>query len=248
MFSKFYNVLVHVVPSCPMYYCNRSSSLSNDTSNKNTDSRRGNIILANKHMVDAFVDMEKWITRGNWKNSGGLMFLNFRDIMGKYKLRLPGQLQRQSTLITSAAHDRTTETALHLFLKEPRRADTSIPAILRPLNTCIQQSPEYAMIDVKDFMTCMNNSQRHYFLLTVHEGMSVPIFNYTWSRGGSRAGVNPHVIWRVPLNSEQEQRAVGLRTSQNNIDYLILKNKYLSHTSIAFRLYGYNDYQELRKQ
>ena len=96
------------------------------------------------------------------------------------------------------------------------------------------------MFDVNDFMTCMTNSQRHNFLLKMHKGMSDPIFSFTWSRGGSRAGVNPHVIWRVPIKSEQEQRAESLRKSQNNIDYSKKKNNYLSHTSIADRLYGYN--------
>jgi hypothetical protein len=180
-------------------------------------------------MVDAFMDMEKWITRGNWKNGGGLMFLNFRDIMGKYELRLSCQLQRQSTLSASAGPARTSETALHLFVKEPRRADRSIPVILRPLNTRIQQSVEYKMIEVNDFMTGMTNPQRHIFLLKMHEGMSDPIFSYTWSRGGSRVGVNPHVIWRVLAKLEQEQRAEGIRTSQNNIDYL-KKHTTIYHT------------------
>jgi hypothetical protein len=94
------------------------------------------------------------------------------------------------------------------------------------------------MIDVNDFMTCMTNSQRHNFLLKMHEGMFDPIFSYTWSRRGSWAGVNPHVIWRVHIKSKQEQRAEGLRASQNNIDYL--KKKNLSHTSRADHQYGYN--------
>jgi hypothetical protein len=61
-----------------------------DTTNKNAGSKRGNIKLANKCTADAFVDMETWITRGSWKNGGGLMFLNLRDIMAKYELRLSG--------------------------------------------------------------------------------------------------------------------------------------------------------------
>jgi hypothetical protein len=32
--------------------------------------------------------MDKWITKGNWKNDGGQMFLNFKDLMAKYELCL----------------------------------------------------------------------------------------------------------------------------------------------------------------
>jgi hypothetical protein len=36
-----------------------------DTFSKNTGSRRGNINLTSKCMAGAFVDIKKWITRGN---------------------------------------------------------------------------------------------------------------------------------------------------------------------------------------
>ena len=129
----------------------------------------------------------------------------------------------------SAAPARTSETGLHLFVKETRRSNMSKSAILRPLNTRIQQSAEYEMIDINDFMTGMTNPQQHNFLLKMHDGMSNPILSYTWSRGGSRAGVKPHVIWRIPLKSQQEQRAEGVRTSQNNIDYLKKKQLSITH-------------------
>jgi hypothetical protein len=76
------------------------------------------------------------------------------------------------------------------------------------------------MIDVNDFMASMSNSQRHHCILKMHQGMFEPIFSYTWTRGGSRAGVYPHVIWRFPLKSEKQKRGEGLKYSQNNIDYL----------------------------
>ncbi len=183
------------MPSCPMHYCNRSSNLS--------------IHLARTQARGAGISTWPtwWTLLWTWRNGSqeeigrmaGGMFLIFRDIMGKYELRLSGQLQRQLTSNASAAPTRTSETTLHLFVKEPRRSDRSIPAKLRPLNIRIQQSAEYEMIDVIDFMTGMTNPQRHNFLLKMHEGMSDPILSYTWSRGGSRAGVNPHIIWRVPL-------------------------------------------------
>jgi hypothetical protein len=88
------------------------------------------------------------------------------------------------------------------------------------MNQRLEQATEYEMIDVNDFMIGMSNDQRYRYLLKMNEGLSEPIFSYTWSKGGSRAGVNPHVIWRVPLKTEKEQREQGLQTSQNNIDYL----------------------------
>jgi len=127
---------------------------------------------------------------------------------------------RQTALHKSSVHARTTETALHVYVREPRRGDKYIPALLRPLNNRLQQATEYEMIDVNDFMTGMTNDYRYKYFLKMNEGMTVPIFSYTWSMGGSRAGVNPHVIWRGPLKSEKEQRDQGLMTSQNNIDYL----------------------------
>ncbi len=50
--------------------------------------------------------------------------------------------------------------------------------------------------------------------------MSVPIFSYTWNRGGSRAGINPHVIWRIPSISDTNACDEGMNTSQRNIEYL----------------------------
>jgi hypothetical protein len=96
-----------------------------------------------------------------------------------------------------------------------------IPAALLPLNNRLHQSPEYEMIDVNDFMAGMSDSKRHHYILKMHEGMSEPILSYTWARGGSRAGVSPHVIWRNPLKSEKQKRDEGLKYSQNKIVYLI---------------------------
>ena len=66
------------------------------------------------------------------------------------------------------------ESALHLYIKEPRRKDTIIPSILRRLNARLEEAKEYEMIDVNDFMTEMTNNQRHQYLLNVQGGMSCP--------------------------------------------------------------------------
>jgi len=98
---------------------------------------------------------------------------------------------------------RTVDNALKLYAREPRRADRVAPPVLRRLNARLENALEYDIIDVKDYMDDMSRSQRHMYLLQMEQGMSVPIFHYTWSWGGSRAGVNPHVIWRVPPLSEK---------------------------------------------
>ena len=61
---------------------------------------------------------------------------------------------------------------------------------LQGLNTAL----EYEMIDVNDFMEDISILQCHRYLMHVQQGMSVPMFHYTCTWGGNRAGVNPHVI------------------------------------------------------
>ena len=112
---------------------------------------------------------------------------------------------------------RSAENALKLYLKEPRRVDKAIPLILQPLNTKLENSAEYAMIVVNDYIEDMSRSQRHRYLLHLQRGMFVPIFHYTWTWGGSRSGVNLHVIWRVPPLSDKKARDEGMHKSQYNI-------------------------------
>jgi hypothetical protein len=88
------------------------------------------------------------------------------------------------------------------------------------LNVRLEEAEEYEMIDVNDFMIDMTNNQRHQYLLKMRGGMSCPVFIYTWARGGSRTGVNPQVIWRVPLQPNTGERDEGMMKSQNNIDFL----------------------------
>jgi hypothetical protein len=51
---------------------------------------------------------------------------------------------------------RTSENALKVFLREPRRADKGIPPILQPLDIKLQDVNEYVMIDVTDYMSDMS--------------------------------------------------------------------------------------------
>ena len=60
-----------------------------ETAGKNEGSKRGKNSLANKCIENALVDMDLWIGEGNWKNSFGF-FIDLRDLMGKYELRLAG--------------------------------------------------------------------------------------------------------------------------------------------------------------
>jgi len=78
----------------------------------------------------------------------------------------------------------------------------------------VQEVEEYFMIDANDYMQDLSKMQRLKYLLNLQQGLSVPVFFYTWIWGGGRAGINPHVIWRVPHKSEKEKRDEGMAKSQ----------------------------------
>ena len=142
------------------------------------------------------------------------MFFGFRDAMQKYYMRLTGQVERQIQVHKSATPLRTCEKALQLYIKEQRRAASAIPLALQAMDTQVQNVDENVTIDVNDYMPDMSRMNRHRFLLHVQQGLFAPIFCYTWIWGGSTAGINPHVIWRVPIESQIEQRAEGMVKSQ----------------------------------
>jgi len=207
------------------------------TAGKNEGAKRGDMVLANRCIEsDALLGMDTWIGKGSWQNGFGEMFLNFRDAMQRYCLRLSGQNIRQTQAHKLFAPLRSGKNALKMYVKDPRRADKAIHPILRPLNTKPGSALEYEMVDLNDYMGDMSRSQRYMYLLLLQQGMSVPIFHYTWSWGGSRAGVNPHVIWRVPPLSEKQARYDGMNTSQRNIEYLnkntsIYRHSWAEHTA-----------------
>ena len=91
------------------------------TFSKNVVWKHGGIDMASKCITESLIrDMEKWISKGNWENGGGQMFLNLKDLLAKYELRLSGFLERQTTLDGSYAPARTIENALHVYVREPR--------------------------------------------------------------------------------------------------------------------------------
>jgi hypothetical protein len=91
------------------------------------------------------------------------------------------------------------DNALHVYVKESRRGGKIIPRILQPLDAKLQESDIFERIAVNDFMTNMSIAQRYSYLLNMQQGMETPIFSFNlFSRGGSGAGVNPRVIWRLP--------------------------------------------------
>jgi hypothetical protein len=97
------------------------------------------------------------------------MFIDLRDFMGKYELKLAGQSVRQTTLHMNSAPASTLASSLHLCITKPRRANLSIPSIiLRPLNRRLEDSEEYETIDVNDFMADITNNQRRRYLLNMH--------------------------------------------------------------------------------
>jgi len=174
--------------------------------------------------------MDEWIgNKGNWPNGFGKVFINFRDGMQRYYLRLTGQTHRAIHEQKIVAPLRNTDNSLHVYLKEPRRVDKTNPSHLRPLNKRLDSAIEYEMIDVNDYMEDMSTMQRHRYILQMKQGLSFPIFHYMWTWGVSRAGVNPHVIWLVPPLSDKEARDEGMTTCQRNIEYL-KKNTVVYHS------------------
>ncbi len=158
------------------------------------------MLVANKSIEFALFDMEKWITKGNWEHGFGSMFLGFRDAMQKYYLRLTGQAIRQAAVNLSVTPMRTAQNALHVYIKEQRRADRAIPLVLQAIDRKVQDvAADYIMIDVNEFMGNFSTMQRHRFILQLQQGLSVPVFYYTWTWGGSRAGMflNPSASLHV---------------------------------------------------
>ena len=89
------------------------------------------------------------------------MFIRFRDVIAKYELRLTGQSARQTAIHSNAVLAITSEYALHVYIKEPRRADKPILPLLQSLNSKMVESSEYEKVDVNDFMSNMSHNQRH---------------------------------------------------------------------------------------
>jgi len=71
------------------------------TASKNDKAKHGDMVLANKYINIALLDMDKWIDKGNWANGYGTAFIGFRDCMQRYYLRLTGQLVRQTQVYAS---------------------------------------------------------------------------------------------------------------------------------------------------
>jgi len=71
------------------------------TASKNDKAKHGDMVLANKYINIALLDMHKWIDKGNWANGYGAAFIGFRDCMQRYYLRLTGQLVRQTQVYAS---------------------------------------------------------------------------------------------------------------------------------------------------
>ena len=172
------------------------------TASKNMLNKHGDIKLAIKCIDVALLDMGRWIGKGNWENGYGTVFTGFRDCMQRYYLRTTGQAVRTAQVRTSAAPVRTLENSLRVYIKEARRADRSIPPILRPLDKKMQNINDYDMIDVNDFMPDMTGMQRHRFILQLQQGLSVSIFLYTWAWGGA-GQASTHTLFGVFLLNQR---------------------------------------------
>ena len=68
-------------------------------------------------------------------------------------------------------------------------ADKVILEVFRAVDRDVQNVEEYDMIDLNDYVKDLSRMQRHRYLLQLQQGLSVPIFCYTWMWGGNRAGM-----------------------------------------------------------
>ena len=87
------------------------------TTSKNEGSKRGDMALANRCIESALLGMDAWITKGNWENGFGEMFIDFRDSMRRYYLRTTGKSIRQAAVRESATSLRTADNALKLYVR-----------------------------------------------------------------------------------------------------------------------------------
>ena len=127
-----------------------------DTLSKNAGSKNGNIEAATNSIDSALIGMSGWIGKGNWKDSFGDIFRCFRDSMQRYYLRLASQTARQARANSSITPLRTIENALHVHVREPRRADKAAPPDLQPLDNKMQTVNEFDIVDVNDYMSNMS--------------------------------------------------------------------------------------------
>jgi hypothetical protein len=143
--------------------------------------------MADSCIATVFVGMDTWFQKGNWKNGFGDIFLDFRTSRQKYYLRLNDQVVRHAIANTIATPIRNITNALHVYLKEPRMADITIPPILQDLDRKAKNVDEYITIDVNDYMEDFTRVQRHRYNLQVQHGLSVFISCYTWIWVGNMA-------------------------------------------------------------
>ena len=144
------------------------------------------MILANTCIDSALLGMRRWIGKGNWPNAVTATFLGFRECMQRYYLRLTGQAIRQVQVNKSFVHIRTVDNALRVYVKEARRANSTIHSILRPPDRHIQNVEDCDMIAVNDYMPDMSGMQTHMYILQIQQDLSDPIFLYnsTWGASG----------------------------------------------------------------
>ena len=95
--------------------------------------------------------------------------------MQRYYLRLTGRLVRQAHVHTSVGPIKTLDNSLVAYVKEARSVDKSITSILRHLDKKIQNSDEYAMIDLIEIMMDISGMHRHRFILQLQQGLSLPL-------------------------------------------------------------------------
>jgi hypothetical protein len=72
---------------------------------------------ANRYIDSALLGMDTWITKGNWQNGFGEMFIQFRNSMQIYYLRVSGQSIRQAQVQKTITPLRTAKKCIEFVFK-----------------------------------------------------------------------------------------------------------------------------------
>ncbi len=78
------------------------------------------------------------------------------------------------------------------------RVGSCLPGILKALDFKLNTSEDYKPINVEDHLKDLGARARTNFVSELKQGLTVTIEYFRWTCG-SRAGVDAHIIWRVPF-------------------------------------------------
>ena len=155
----------------------------------------------------ALVGSSIWIKDNSSWDPVLKMLSHLKSLLEKYSDRLEGQRVRQNTQRASLdSHVRSDTDAIETEIFEAfvqgsgNKKTKPRPPELEGLDTLLRQKEIYEPVDLNDFMDGMTVQRRSRFISILKDRkLKVAFQMFSWMRGGSRAGLSIHVIWKVPL-------------------------------------------------